>query len=107
MGTPSSHPVLAAVHTELLDGWGEHPEEVPWWLHATCHPITGMHLEPGCAKAQGNSQTPTCLRSQRTPFLFLRPLYHPAHCSKMMVTALQQSGHCQLWAQGSTVILGA
>lgn len=37
-----------------------------------------------------NSQTPTCLRSYRTPFLSLRPHHHPAHIlQQMMVTALQ------------------
>lgn len=108
MGIPSSHPVPAVVHTELLDGWSENPKEVFWWLLATSHPITGVHPQPGCAKAQRNSQTTVCLRSQRTPFLSLRPptTLH-AHCSNVMVTALQQSVHSQLWAQGSTVILGA
>lgn len=41
--------------------------------HIQSHPITGMHPQPGCAEAQGHSQTPVCLRSQRTPFLSLRP----------------------------------
>lgn len=50
-------PVSTVVHTELLEGWGEHPEEMPWWLLTASQPITGKHPQPGCARALGDSQT--------------------------------------------------
>lgn len=49
-GNPLSHPVSNA---ELFDGWGEHPEEVAWWLLPASHPSAGMHLQLSCARALG------------------------------------------------------
>lgn len=87
-GTPLSHPAATTVHTELLDGWGEHPRDMFWWLLTASHPVAGMHPQPSWARAPGGCQTPTCPGSRRILFLSLRPC--TPHCSRLMDAALQQ-----------------
>lgn len=59
MRTPSSHPVPAAVHTELLDGWGEHPEEVPGGALVAAHHIPSNHTDASTAwLCQGSGELP-------------------------------------------------